>query len=262
MEQDKSYKNPPVSLNNPKDIYFSMKILFSGCSNTWGDELDDPEAQRYSRLVAKHFDAEDINVSDCGASVHMVSTFAMNYIKQYGMPDAVVIQWPPFYRSEFWRNRKRRLASLTPQDGICNKPDDHKEWSAYYFANIHNDALSADRWFVEMVAMENVMEQMEMPYVTISHNQWHEAAQQSCNCHPDYVERDIKKTYDLDFCPIYAPYLKKIPASIHGDIIPPVDGNVNTPEYSARWLKPRHHPNEEAHGLIAKHVIKKLEECF
>ena len=242
-----------------------MKILFSGCSNTWGDELDDPEAQRYSRLVAKHFDAEDINVSDCGASVHMVSTFAMNYIKQYGMPDAVVIQWPPYIRSKFWRVRKKRLASLTPQDWMPSnkKPDDHKEWSKYYFENIYNEAIAVDRWFIEMYAMENVMRQMDLPYVTISHNQWPALAQRACNRHPLYVgHKNIQKVEKLDYCPIYAPYLQTIPASIHGDIIPPVNGNVNVPEYSARWLKPRHHPNEEAHGLIAKHVIKKLEECF
>ena len=240
-----------------------MKILISGCSNTWGAELDNPLGERYSRLVSDHFNADEINVSDCGASVHMVSTFALNHIKYYGKPDAVVVQWPPFFRSEFWRIRKKRLASLTPQDGSCNKPDDHKEWSAYYFANLHNDALSADRWFIEMYAMENVMKQMEVPYVTISHNQWHEDAQRSCNCHPDYVERDIKKTYDLDYCPLYSPYLKEIPKAIHGDILPPdEDGNINSKKFHDRWLKPKGHPNAEGHQRIAEHVIKKLEECF
>ena len=43
-------------------------ILFNGCSLCWGDELNSPYEQRYSRKVAEHFGAVDHNISKRGIS--------------------------------------------------------------------------------------------------------------------------------------------------------------------------------------------------
>ena len=47
------------------------KILFGGCSLTWGDELNSfsREKQRYSHIVSKYFNAEEINVSSNAISI-------------------------------------------------------------------------------------------------------------------------------------------------------------------------------------------------
>ena len=45
-----------------------MKILYNGCSITWGDELTDRENQRYSRLVSNHYNAEEVNLASNGIS--------------------------------------------------------------------------------------------------------------------------------------------------------------------------------------------------
>ncbi len=269
MVQDRTYTySQSINLNILRlFIWHCMKILFSGCSNTWGDELDNPETERYSYHVAKHFNAEEINVSDCGASVHMVATFALQWIKYNGKPDVVVIQWPPFQRSEFWRIRKKRLAALTPQDFRegSTKPDDHQSWAKFYFQEIHNDSLACDRWFLEMYAMENVMRQMGIKYVTISHNQWHHKAASACNnCDPDKhskITMAINKIHMIDYCPIYSNHLQQIPEAIHGGILPKENQGVNTPEFRRKWLKPRSHPNEAAHIEIANHIIGKIESC-
>lgn len=48
-----------------------MKLLFGGCSHTYGDELNPEtrERERYSHIVSEHFGAEEINVSSNGKSI-------------------------------------------------------------------------------------------------------------------------------------------------------------------------------------------------
>ena len=45
-----------------------MSLCFSGCSITWGDELEKRYAERYSTLVSNHYDARHTNISKCGIS--------------------------------------------------------------------------------------------------------------------------------------------------------------------------------------------------
>ena len=40
-----------------------MRIYFDGCSWTKGEELENQEEDRFSRLVANHFDAEEYNIA-------------------------------------------------------------------------------------------------------------------------------------------------------------------------------------------------------
>lgn len=45
-----------------------MKVLFNGCSFTYGDELLQPEIKRYSRILSEHYGWEETNISTCGSS--------------------------------------------------------------------------------------------------------------------------------------------------------------------------------------------------
>ncbi len=48
-----------------------MKILFHGCSITWGDELEDRENERFSKLVCDILCVEENNLAHCGNSNHL-----------------------------------------------------------------------------------------------------------------------------------------------------------------------------------------------
>ena len=45
-----------------------MKIYFDGCSWTKGAELENPEEERYSKLICNHLGAEETNLSMSGGS--------------------------------------------------------------------------------------------------------------------------------------------------------------------------------------------------
>ena len=58
-----------------------MKILFHGCSITWGDELEDRENERYSKLVSDKFDTKENNIALCGNSNDRIVRETIEYLK-------------------------------------------------------------------------------------------------------------------------------------------------------------------------------------
>lgn len=70
------------------------KILFGGCSLTWGDELDprSRERQRYSRIVSEYFGAKEINASKMGISIPHTIYKLYDVIEETADIDLCVIQ--------------------------------------------------------------------------------------------------------------------------------------------------------------------------
>jgi hypothetical protein len=70
------------------------KILFGGCSLTWGDELNSfsREKQRYSHIVSKYFNAEEINVSANALSIPQTIYKLYDAIKEDSNIDFCVVQ--------------------------------------------------------------------------------------------------------------------------------------------------------------------------
>ena len=81
-------------------VCITMKIYFDGCSVTFGAELEDKKTERYSRLVANHFGAEDYNIATGGGSNRrMLRNLLSHDLSQY---DIVVIQMTKRMRTEFY----------------------------------------------------------------------------------------------------------------------------------------------------------------
>ena len=49
-----------------------MSLCFSGCSITWGDELQNKFLERYSTLVSNHYDARPAKISAGGISIESI----------------------------------------------------------------------------------------------------------------------------------------------------------------------------------------------
>ena len=77
-----------------------MKLLFLGCSWTWGDELENPKKQRYSSIIGNKLDAEVVNLSTQGYSNHAIGrVFLDQNLEQY---DYVFVQLTHPSRVEFF----------------------------------------------------------------------------------------------------------------------------------------------------------------
>ena len=97
-----------------------MKIYFDGCSWTEGAELENPEEERFSRLLCQEFDAEEKNISCSGASNdRLVRNLLVNKkIEEY---DLAVIQMTFPARTEYYSGTTHKKGIL--QSGwICVNP--------------------------------------------------------------------------------------------------------------------------------------------
>ena len=89
-------------------------ILFSGCSITYGDELENPKKDRFSK--------NHVNIARCGLSNDMIVMKTIEYIEQNRDVDYVVTQFTVPRRSTYYENEWK---SITPWN-------DDKESRAYY----------------------------------------------------------------------------------------------------------------------------------
>ena len=77
------------------------KILFSGCSTTYGVGLniDDTWAKKvYDELSTKHDLGPYINIARNGNSVFGIISDVFKYINEYGKPDVVALAFPSIFR--------------------------------------------------------------------------------------------------------------------------------------------------------------------
>ena len=87
-----------------------MKIYFDGCSCTYGQELINPIDERYSKLVANHFGAEDYNKARCGGSNRRIIRNLLSHnMSEF---DMVVIQMTYKWRTEFYKDGRWKRFGL------------------------------------------------------------------------------------------------------------------------------------------------------
>ena len=82
-----------------------MKILFNGDSNMAGEELLD-RSQSMSGIIAKHFDAESVNLSLSGASNERIYNTTLAYLEKNPAPDLVIIGWSEHGREQWYLDGK------------------------------------------------------------------------------------------------------------------------------------------------------------
>ena len=76
-----------------------IKILFSGCSHTFGEGL--PEEMIWTSLVDKYIgnDTDSYNLGIGGASIHLIIKNIYAFIRNYGKPDYMFLMFPAISRS-------------------------------------------------------------------------------------------------------------------------------------------------------------------
>jgi hypothetical protein len=76
-----------------------IKILFSGCSHTFGEGL--PEELIWPSIVDKRIgdNTDSYNLGISGASIHLVIKNVYSFIRNYGKPDHIFLMLPAISRS-------------------------------------------------------------------------------------------------------------------------------------------------------------------
>ena len=207
-----------------------MSLLFSGCSNTWGGELEDPLRQRYSRLVADHYDITEVNIAECGKSNDAIVCKTNKHLEKNEV-DIVVIQFTVAGRFS-WIDDKGKVQHWTPSDKNRKSHDNHARDQWYKW--IYNPFMGAENAWKNIFLWDSYCKSRGQKYIPLIAAHWSD----------DYHEiNGYWKQY------YFKGKLRDSPITcIHREIL-----------RGGYPLMPHGHPSPEAHKRIAEVVIEHVD---
>lgn len=221
-----------------------MKIYFDGCSWTKGEELENKEEERYSKLVCDELGAEETNLARCGGSNDRIVRNLMveNDIQEY---DYAVIQMTFPTRTEYYHEPdwirvnpksnyhkwlfKGKLVSLNGSIKRLNeKFEEHAEFWTTYYKSVMSEEYFDTKECIQVQTIRNHCQVNNVPLILTSINKW------------------TKQTFDL---------LLDKSLKIQGHYHPTKEGHRKI----ADLLLPYHHyghPTKEGHRMIADRIVR------
>ena len=205
-----------------------MKIYFDGCSWTQGGELENPEKERFSKLICDKLGAEETNHAIGGGSNDRIvrNLLVEHHIKDY---DLAMIQMTSPIRTEYlrvdkWRQFKPdwKLSRMVRGDkelefGADKKlesADGHEKFLKHYYNNIANLRYFETKEKIHRETIRSYCKANNIPLILSTINRF-------SNLDFDYVMKVEKAT-----------------------------------------SAPRKHPNKQGHKIIANDLLKHYENLF
>jgi hypothetical protein len=113
-----------------------MKIYFDGCSVTKGDELNEPENTRYSKIVADKMNSIDYNFAlSSGSNRRIVRNLIEKDLSQY---DIFIIQFTKDLRTEYYDGSKW-MRIKNAQTWNRSKYGEHPLFWKEYYTEIYHE---------------------------------------------------------------------------------------------------------------------------
>ena len=209
-------------------------ITFSGCSITWGDELNDRLNERYSKLVADHYNTKGYNMSECGISNDAIVRRTIEYL-QGTRPDLVVLQFTVTQRIEFFD------ANVEPEKWTPQRLKSVRQRD--YYTRIYNEVLGAENLWKNIFLFDSFCKSIGQKYVSIIAEHY-----ESTQRWPErYYENNIG--YWRSLCNDYTPVW------MHMDVL---KGLKQCPAHYANGFNGGH-PSAKGHKAIANKIIELID---
>jgi len=227
-----------------------MKILFHGCSITWGDELEDRENERYSKLVCDILCVEENNLAHCGNSNDRIVRETIEYL-QTSKVDVVVMQFTVHSRIE-WFDKEGWIHRFTPQltsshgklklTGIAGR-DELRErmYSAgkWFYRFVYGDIFGVENMWKNILLFDAYCKANDIKFIPLLADHYAEPI------------RRPEKFYRVGHTGWWKPLCEGIPVvRIHEGILK---------ESPSPMFLPKNHPSSLGHKEIANKVIELIE---
>ena len=221
-----------------------MHIFFNGCSYTWGDELENREEERYSRVVSTHYNAQETNIAANGNSNDAIARTTMEWFAQGNTCDLAVIQWTVISRFETY---KKEYIPVTVQNNRFKS----------FYADYYEDKVGVDSAFKNAYLLEQFFISRGIKYVFL----WHD-------CFIDWslrIERNNKgeswKEYDkfdtmLDTPCVWRDLLNKKEFNFMRADLEHEDRSIL--KFETDFVTSKGHPNPQGHQKIAQRIISQV----
>ena len=209
-----------------------MSLCFSGCSITWGDELQNRLNDRFSHLVSQHYGCNGYNLSERGISNDAIVRRTIKYLKNT-RPDVLVMQFTVTQRIEYF---DKQPENWTPQRTRTRRERD-------YYTRIYNDVLGAENLWKNIFLFDSYCKSIGQKYVSIIAEHY-----ENTQRFPErYYENKIG--YWRSLLPDYTPVWMQM------DLLK----NLKThPHHYANGVNGGH-PSPEGHRTIANKIIELID---
>ena len=161
-----------------------MRIFCNGCSWTWGAELKDRKKSRYPTLLGEMFDAEVVNISKPGTSLHRLlrSTYERCDPMKY---DIAVLQFTFPTRTEYYVDGMdpSRIGSFMKVNPYVTRatnmdftgkdlqnPDEHLKYQHSYYKTTYTLEMAHTFEFMVFQALQDHFARYDIPVVTLTLN--------------------------------------------------------------------------------------------
>jgi len=220
-----------------------MKIVFAGCSFTAGGELENPEEERFSRLVCNRLNVEEYNVSRNGYSNDLLFHKFLKFSTTCGKPDIAVIQWTNVIRWQIWDDTLNDWESIAikmvaryKNNEIKPMPRTTRQWSAFrYYRHVYSDQHGIENYWKNVYLAEQYCKDNNIKLIMME--------MKSKELTVDYVS------------PYQSLCESKIPSIKRGIIPVP---KHKTPEWYEYYMEMMH-PSPKGHQLIADYVEEQIQ---
>ncbi len=135
-----------------------MNLLFSGCSITYGDELQNKFMERFSKLVSDHFAARHSNLSECGISNDNIVRRTIDRVDKIP-PDLIIMQFTVHQRIEWW-SEDGKPHGFTPQ-----RIKD--ETQRTYYRDVYTDTQGAENLWKNMFLFDCYCKEKGFKYIPL-----------------------------------------------------------------------------------------------
>jgi hypothetical protein len=227
-------------------------MLFIGCSFTMGMELENPEEERFSSLVANQLQTKHLNRSEAGLSNDGILRKTIKYCEKQPV-DFAVIQFTKYSRREIL-NIKKPLPDTSPYLRInaSNPSKGVKE----YFANLSTPEDDIANFYKNKFLLEFYLTSKKIPFYFLQ-------LSKKINRNLGRYDRwkYHKSAWDEDYFANYRSLWQKLSDQPVDCIYEILEGDEDSgsPYFTS---SSRPHPNAEGHRKIADHILKNLKGDF
>ena len=135
-----------------------MNLLFSGCSITYGDELQNKFKERFSKLVSDHFAEAHRNISECGISNDNIVRRTIDRVDKMP-PDLIIMQFTVHQRIEWWSEDGK------PHGFTLQRIKDQTQRT--YYRDVYTDTQGAENLWKNMFLFDCYCKEKGLKYIPL-----------------------------------------------------------------------------------------------
>ena len=147
------------------------KLLCTGCSFTYGEELPDPRTEAYPYQLGKLMNAFVINKGLMGASNDYIFRETVNSAMNHD-PGFVVVQWSEINRLELHANATVDIGRYRDYTGVLQTnirgTGQGVSFIDDYYKHWWNEELALRQYISHVIALQQMLEQRDIDYVMMN----------------------------------------------------------------------------------------------